>query len=1057
MSLSKAFIDKFKKEYGCEIQPIPEDEIFDTHGFKLSGKIEKGDKTLYIAYLGRGRLSTYTSYKEELSLLEDDLPEISFILIFKSDKSDQNYVYELKDGKITSSSKTLKEITDEFRNIGLTKSVMSNIIDDVWRLIEHTSGDDRALFINLIMCLLHRTDIPVTSHKKYGSLSLSEFMNKYLELNAAEEYEEATEFARSIDKKSIYDGMVRLIKQRGQDESRNADIEKKIDDIRKNNERTILWLIMEIYRKLYKPYVHSGKDDFGELFNQVETKWMPEGRKSQGQIYSPTHIKELALALLTPHLEKGTKHVIFDPTCGQGGFTLQFAKYCDDNDLVNDVVIYQNEKDKILSDMIFMRAICLYKTRIETLNQNVFSIPESDIPRGTVTMLLMNPPFGMNKGGKQIFPSDFNWQEEKSIRGADNIKLTEWTFLRYSLWRFCKVGAWFFFVIPTSCISENKQNHWDKQQFLRECRLDHVINLREDIFKGQNGGKAVALLVGQYLGGTKDVDDKNFTRLTDLSDDGGILRGKNSAYEYENGTLEKLWKEKLFNDVDKWPKYDKTLLRKSKVSKDDSENEIISRKSKRKQKGSKNDDSEDEIISRKSKRKQKGSKEDETISRKSKRSKEDETISRKSKRNKDDDSEDETESNENNSTDEIISRKSKEDDEMDSYDSITASEDICNEYYIYKILAPNSNWIFKHITKISDEERRKAFYMSIVNRTQAYMTNIVNAFDYKSTKKSDDPKCEWREIKISDLFELVKGLKTFDFPDKDDKHKGIIPLISASSFNNGISTYINEYSYDTAEHDNIPVLTVAGFGSSGETFVQTGKFAVRGHGSIMVIKPKLKYLQDIDILQIVAHIMKTEFATKLYSYQNALNNTRLMNETIKLPFNKETNKIDFSLAGDFDTSHMEVTRDVKVTDLFEIIGRGKTSTISTLKDGKYPLISCTGHNNGIVRFVDKYDYDGDYITIASNGDATAGYSFVQHGKFITTAGVLLLKPKDSKLIPILSELALAMTMEFRRKYSFNHALSVDRLKSEVIHQLPFKPTSKGDFELDIEGIRYIYI
>ena len=212
-------------------------------------------------------------------------------------------------------------------------------------------------------------------------------------------------------------------------------------------------------------------------------------------------------------------------------------------------------------------------------------------------MLLMNPPFGMNKGGKQIFPSDFNWQEERSIRGADNIKLNEWTFLRYSLWRFCKVGAWFFFVIPTSCISENKQNHWDKQQFLRECRLDHVINLREDIFKGQNGGKSVALLVGQYFGGTKDVDDKNYTRLTDLSDDGGVVKEKNGAYEYEQGALEKLWEERLFNDIDKWPVYDPSRKIKDDKSLKKFKDDFESDSSKKTKKGNKSlkkikDDSE---------------------------------------------------------------------------------------------------------------------------------------------------------------------------------------------------------------------------------------------------------------------------------------------------------------------------------------------------------------------------------------------------------------------------------------------------------------------------------
>ena len=1112
MSLSKAFIDKFKKSYGCEIHPIPEDEIFDTRGFKLSGKIEKGDKTLFIAYLSRGKISTYTSYKEELSLLEDDLPENSFILIFKSDKSDQNYVYELKDGKIISSFKTLQEITDDFRNTtaGLSKSAVSNVIDNVWMLIEHASGDDRAMFINLIMCLLHRKDISVT-----GSLSMSEFIDKYLELNAAEEYEEASKFARSIDKKAIYDGIVSLIRKRGQGDSRNADIEKKIESIHKNNERTILWLIMEIYRKLYKPYVHSGKDDFGELFNQVETKWMPDGKKSQGQIYSPIHIKKLAIKLFAPHLKKGTKHIILDPTCGQGGFTLHFAKYCDDNDLTDDVVIYQNEKDRILSDMVFMRAICLYNTRIETLNKNVFSISEDDIPRGTVTMLLMNPPFGMNKGGKQIFPSDFNWQEERSIRGADNIKLNEWTFLRYSLWRFCKVGAWFFFVIPTSCISENKQNHWDKQQFLRECRLDHVINLREDIFKGQNGGKSVALLVGQYFGGTKDVDDKNYTRLTDLSDDGGVVKEKNGAYEYEQGALEKLWEERLFNDIDKWPVYDPSRKIKDDKSlknvKDDSESDSDSskriKKGNRSSKKVKDNDSEsdnDESDSLKKtrydsesdslKKIKKGNKsskkfKDDSLkktkkgNKSSKKSKDDDSNSddsdasrktKSSKRVKDDDSEsddslkktkkgnksskkikDDSESDslkkrrktrsskkfkDDDSESDDSSNKSKDDDSM-TFNSTIYEEmrDDENSYYVYKILSAKENWIYKRVEPLSDEEKRKLFYKSIENRRHECMMFILDTMDYKRTKKNDDPKCEWRKVKITELFEYIGKGKTTP----DNVKDGIYPLISCTGYNNGIMKYIDTYMFDGT------YVTIPGNGDMYIPFTQRGKFSATP--DVHIMKP----LNDAvtDNVEKICNIMSNKF--KLYKWSNKLNKQKLLSEFIELPYNKETDEIDFSLTGRFNIEEKEVTRDVKVTELFEIMPKGKYHSFQELESGKYPFISNSAHNNGIVKFTKHYDYDGDYITITSNG--SAGYSFVQRGKFGVQDEIHVLKPKDSKLIPILSELALAMTMEFRRKYSFGNKLNVDRLKSEVIPQLPFKPDSKGNFKLDIEGIRYIYI
>ena len=134
-----------------------------------------------------------------------------------------------------------------------------------------------------------------------------------------------------------------------------------------------------------------------------------------------------------------------------------------------------------------------------------------------------------------------------------------------------------------------------------------------------------------------------------------------------------------------------------------------------------------------------------------------------------------------------------------------------------------------------------------------------------------------RTVKVSELFELVTGIKTFD----QDLPEGPYPYISASSSYNGITSYVNEFSYDSG---NDYVISVTGFGSSGVCFVQHGKFAIRGHGSIMILKlkPEYKYLEEC--LGVLAFTM-TQYFTSKYSYNNSLNNKRLMSEEIpNIPF-----------------------------------------------------------------------------------------------------------------------------------------------------------------------------
>jgi hypothetical protein len=80
-----------------------------------------------------------------------------------------------------------------------------------------------------------------------------------------------------------------------------------------------------------------------------------------------------------------------------------------------------------------------------------------------------------------------------------------------------------------------------------------------------------------------------------------------------------------------------------------------------------------------------------------------------------------------------------------------------------------------------------------------------------------------------------------------------------------------------------------------------------------------------------------------------------------------------------------------VTDIFDIIkGSSKyTKKYGNVQKGKYPVYSAS--NREPLTFINSFDFDGEYLTWATNG--FAGYIKILSGKFSINADRGLLKPK----------------------------------------------------------------
>ena len=125
----------------------------------------------------------------------------------------------------------------------------------------------------------------------------------------------------------------------------------------------------------------------------------------------------------------------------------------------------------------------------------------------------------------------------------------------------------------------------------------------------------------------------------------------------------------------------------------------------------------------------------------------------------------------------------------------------------------------------------------------------------------------WKLFKIGDLIELVNVKKRFKV---DESEKGIYPLITRTSKDNGITKFINDYSI------NFNCFTIAPSGSVGYCFYH--EYFISVDGIIKVFK-----LKDININPHLIAMIITNTLTNKYSYTNGLTIDKILNEIVNIP------------------------------------------------------------------------------------------------------------------------------------------------------------------------------
>ncbi len=305
----------------------------------------------------------------------------------------------------------------------------------------------------------------------------------------------------------------------------------------------------------------------------------------------------------------------------------------------------------------------------------------------------------------------------------------------------------------------------------------------------------------------------------------------------------------------------------------------------------------------------------------------------------------------------------------------------------------------------------------ISNNILSFKEEIQALSEKKKSKKKS------KEFLISDVFNIFRG----EVISKNyiNDNKGKYPVFSSSGKNNGVFGHINSFNFDCKG------ITWAIDGYAGKTFYRNGRFSMTNLCGLLTLKEtfknnkiNLEYVSQIlePILREKAKGRKGENGQSEFTkvYPSMIKNVR-----ISLPV--KYNKIDLytqdkiieriKLTEELKTRVKEYKdyikninieiennfkyKEIKINDIF-IIKKGLskyTNKHIQENNGEYPLYSSATVNDGIIGYIDSYDYNLKCITWTTDG-IHAGTVFLRDNKFSMTThcGALILNDDTDNLL-----------------------------------------------------------
>lgn len=331
-------------------------------------------------------------------------------------------------------------------------------------------------------------------------------------------------------------------------------------------------------------------------------------------------------------------------------------------------------------------------------------------------------------------------------------------------------------------------------------------------------------------------------------------------------------------------------------------------------------------------------------------------------------------------------------------------------------------WSREEKIALGIEEEDKAVSMldfsSLVQDMSDTLSSLSAEIKDSAEKKKSDFGQNFKTLKIKEIFDLSQKTNNSKFTKTFiEQNSGHIPVYSASDNENLVGYgYVKDNLSTIRYFENCMTWNIDG--SIGQVFIRKGRFSLSE--KVIPLIPFEKYKDKLDDL-FLKIIIENQVIQENFGFTNKAGKDKLGNLVLKIPtlpngdFDIEAQQSiieKYNLINDLKLKvaeykqtikNLKVTiddefhnfKEVKIGEIFETKkGLSKyTKSYGQANKGEYPVYSAS--NIAPLTFIDTYDYDGKYLTWATNG--FAGYIKVIDEKFSANGDRGILVPKINNI------------------------------------------------------------
>jgi hypothetical protein len=284
------------------------------------------------------------------------------------------------------------------------------------------------------------------------------------------------------------------------------------------------------------------------------------------------------------------------------------------------------------------------------------------------------------------------------------------------------------------------------------------------------------------------------------------------------------------------------------------------------------------------------------------------------------------------------------------------------------------------------------------------------------------------KARIDELFDIVYGQKEYHNKEWLDGDVGDSILISSKGEDNGIYGFFNIESKFKA-----PLITVQGYGTIGQAFVQEKDCSVDDH--LLVLQPK-KEMSLATMYQVAYQIRSLKWK---YRYGRGITPTRLGDEIVIVEeFDINWSEFQDELTPKNKKARKKIIENhnikwVKVSDICEIDRKYFLYVNEVNRDEEVsPYITTTERNNGVsIICGEEAINESETLTVALDGKC--GETFYQTVPYVSGEKTAILQNSNKYLLIYVGATIKILSWKFH----YGRKLSMTRLK-EMLVPLPFK-------------------